>query len=588
MEPDFRGETGGSSRHATTSILDATMNFRPVIYQGRMMTRIQLSIVISVALFLIFIDQTHARSSPSMDSATEARTESSGANQSLADKLAVRPLSEIAVAIANGTVSSEQMVRSYLRRIAEIDRSGSSINAVLALNPNAIADARKADEAIARGNNIGILHGVPVLLKDNIETLDPVATTAGSFALKDNVSERDAPVAAGLRSAGAIILGKTNLSQWANFRSANSVSGWSAIGGIVRNPHILSRSACGSSSGSGAATAAALAAATVGTETNGSIICPASANGVVGFKPSVGLVSQNGIVPISTSQDTAGPMTRSVRDAALMLTAMVTDKGRPNFVSALDRNFLKGKRIGVMRFAIGRNAGVAKLFDEALKVLEAEGAILMDIESFDRPEGFSRASRMVTQVEFKHTINRYLRSTDPDKVTVRSLEQLIAFNRETPEEALVLFNQARFLAAQARPDVTDPDYLSALHLVQKATRQDGIDKMLKDHDVEILVAPSRGPAYIIDAIYGDQSHGGIGAGYIAAIAGYPNMTVPMGSLHGLPIGLDLMSSHGRDSDVLAAGYAYEQASGKIVTPGYLQDVFEVPAIGEAMRTKALR
>lgn len=549
------------------------------------MNKLYLLVAILAAPLSIFIDQTHAQSASSPVYETGTPRESYDAAQLIADKLAIRPLSDIAAAIASGTVTSEQMVTAYLRRIAEIDSSGSSVNAVLALNPTAIADARKADAAIARGDKIGILHGVPVLLKDNIETLDPVATTAGSLALKDNVSGRDAPVTAGLRSEGAIILGKTNLSQWANFRSANSVSGWSAMGGIVRNPHVLSRSACGSSSGSGAAAAAALAAATVGTETNGSIICPASTNGVVGFKPSVGLVSQRGIVPISISQDTAGPMTRSVRDAALMLTAMVNEKHGQNFVSALDRDFLKGKRIGVMRFAIGRSADVAKLFDQALAVLEAEGAILVNIESFERPEGFSRASRMVTRAEFKHTINRYLKSTDPERVTVRTLEQLIAFNQETPEEALFLFNQARFIAAQASPGLDDLEYKSARGLVQKATRKDGIDRMLSEYDVEILVAPSRGPAYIIDAIYGDQSHGGIGAGYIAAIAGYPNMTVPMGSLHGLPIGLDFMGGNGRDSDVLAAGYAYEQASEKIVTPSYLPDLFAVPTVGKIMQSK---
>lgn len=236
---------------------------------------------------------------------------------------------------------------------------------------------------------------------------------------------------------------------------------------------------------------------------------------------------------------------------------------------------------------IGRNAGVEKLFDEALKVLEAEGAILVNIESFDRPEGFSRAARTVTQVEFKHAINRYLKSTDPKKVTIRTLEQLITFNQETPEEALFLFNQARFIAAQARPGLDDPEYKSARDLVQKATRKDGIDRMLSEYNVEVLVAPSRGPAYIIDAIYGDQSHGGIGADYIAAIAGYPNMTVPMGSVHGLPIGLDFMSGNRRDSGVLAAGYAYEQASGKIVTPGYLPDLFAVPAVGKAMQSKVV-
>lgn len=502
-----------------------------------------------------------------------------------ADRLALGALSEIAIAIAEGTVSSEDMVQAYLRRIEAIDRSGPTLNAILALNPNALADARKADEARMRGDTLGLLHGVPVLLKDNIETRDPMATTAGSFALKDNIVDRDAPVVAGLRAAGAIILGKTNLSEWANFRSSDSVSGWSAIGGITRNPHMLSRSACGSSSGSGVATAAALAAGAVGTETNGSIICPASSNGVVGFKPTVGLVSQVGIVPISSSQDTAGPMTRSVRDAAIMLTAMATGDDKQDFVAALDENYLNGKQVGVMRFAVGPNDKVAALFDEALTTLEAQGAILVDIEHFDRLDGYRQASRFVTQTEFKHTLNEYFATTDPAEVAVRTLEDLIAFNRNTPEEALSLFDQERMTAAQERPGVSDPEYKAAAALAQRATRQEGIDKMLAEYDVDILISPSRGPAFIIDAVYGDQSPGGIGAGYIAAVAGYPNMTVPLGAVNGLPVGIDFMSGKGRDADVLAAGYDYEQATKKIVTPKYLENALSVPEISRIMQPK---
>lgn len=505
------------------------------------------------------------------------------AQMRLADGLALADLSEIAIAIASGRVTSESMVKAYLRRIESIDKSGPQLNAILSLNPNALNDARATDTALARGAELGALHGVPILLKDNIESLEPIATTAGSYALKDNVVNRDAPMTAGLRAAGAIILGKTNLSQWANFRSADSVSGWSAVGGVVRNPHVLSRSACGSSSGSGAAAAAALAAGTVGTETNGSIICPASSNGVVGFKPTVGLVSQIGIVPISHSQDTAGPMTRTVRDAALMLSAMAT--GEQDFVQALDDKFLEGKRIGVLRFAVGENAGVRRLFAEALKVLEAQGAVLVDIDAYDRPDDYRDSSRFVTQAEFKHTLNQYLATTDPNHVSVRTLEALIAFNERTPEEALFLFDQERMISSQARPGIEDAGYQAAAEVVRKATREDGIDKMLADHDVSILVAPSRGPAFIIDAIYGDQSPGGVGAGYIAAVAGYPNMTVPMGQVHGLPIGIDFMGGAGRDAEVLAAGYDFEQANPARIVPQYLPTVLAVEAIGRVVNPK---
>ena len=311
------------------------------------------------------------------------------ATLSQADQLANGTLSQIAEAIAIGEVSSEEMTRAYLARIEKIDRSGPTLRSVLSLNPDAMDAAKAADAAREAGQVLGPLHGVPVLLKDNIETKDSVATTAGALVLKDNIVNRDAPLAAGLRGAGAIILGKTNLSQWANFRSNESISGWSAMGGQVRNPHVLDRSPCGSSSGSGAATAAALAAGTVGTETNGSVICPSTINGIVGFKPTVGLVSQEGIVPISSTQDTAGPMTRSVRDAAIMLNAMATGPGADiDFTEGLSDTSLQGKRIGILRFAVGSHPGVSALFEQALKDLEAQGATLVDIAELNLPDGY--------------------------------------------------------------------------------------------------------------------------------------------------------------------------------------------------------
>jgi len=278
-------------------------------------------------------------------------------------------------------------------------------------------------------------------------------------------------------------------------------------------------------------------------------------------------------------------MTRTVRDTAIMLTAMATGEGKQDFTKRLDENFLDGKRVGVLRFAIGRNPEIITLFDEALETIKDQGAILVDIDEFDLPEGYGAASGFVLQAEFKHTLNEYLATTDPAEVSVRTLEDLIAFNRETPQEAIFLFNQARMKASQARPGIDDEGYKKAQKLVQRATRDDGIDRMLGEYNVDILIAPSRGPTFIIDPIHGDQAPGGTGAGYIAAVAGYPNMTVPMGTTKGLPIGIDFMSGKGRDGDVLAAGYDYEQASQKIVTPTYLENSLGVRAIGEAINPK---
>lgn len=508
------------------------------------------------------------------------------ASAAFLEALILKDLTEIANAISRGQVSSQSVVTAYIERIGKLDRSGPHLNAVLALNPNAIEDARHADAVLSKGKSLGPLHGVPILLKDNIESKDPLATTAGSFALKDNVTGRDAAVVAFLRSAGAIILGKTNLSQWANYRSSSSVGGWSALGGVVRNPHMLNRSACGSSSGSAVAVSAALAAAALGTETNGSIICPASTNGIVGLKPTVGLVDQSGIVPISFSQDTAGPMTRSVRDAALLLTVMAGKGDSVDYTAHLDKDYFSGKRIGVLKFAIGPNPDVSQMFKSSLSVLESLGAQLVPIETYQRPlEQYRRASSVVLQTEFKHTINAYLKTTDPSRVSTRTLADLIQFNETTQEESMTLFDQALFIQAQAAPGIDDPAYLNARELARYVTQDQGIDKFLAEHDVDLLVSPSRGPAYIIDVVYGDQAPGGIGAGYMAAVAGYPNLTVPMGMTHGLPIGIDFMSGHGRDGDVLAAGYAYEQATKSFTAPNFSKNEWSIEEIAEAMATK---
>lgn len=523
------------------------------------------SLLASVAFLLLT-----ACNAPEPDTALEApaATAEQSAQATRADALAMDTLSVIADAIAAGEVSSEDMVAAYLVRIENIDRSGPTLRSVLALNPKALDDARAADAARAAGQSLGPLHGVPILLKDNIESKDPVATTAGALVLKDNVTNRDASLTAGLRAAGAIILGKTNLSQWANFRSNDSISGWSAMGGQVRNPHMLDRSPCGSSSGSGAATAASLAAGTVGTETNGSVICPSTVNGIVGFKPTVGLVAQDGIVPISSTQDTAGPMTRSVRDAALMLNAMATGPGaNVDFAAGLSQTSLDGKRIGVLRFAVGSHPGVSALFDEALKALEAQGAILVDIKELNLPEGYGAGETKVLQVEFKHTLNTYLANAAPG-VKHRTLKEVIAFNEANADIELPLFDQSIMVASEAQPGREDEGYKAALEKIVTASGVNGIDKFLGENSVEVLVAPSFGPSWLVDAVYGDNTLGGAGAGYLAAIAGYPHLTVPMGTVRGLPVGLSFISTAGEDAAVLSFGYDYEQATKLIPTPNY--------------------
>ncbi|MBO6688667.1 MAG: amidase [Henriciella sp.] len=496
-----------------------------------------------------------------------------------------KSLPEIADGLQSGQVRSVDLVLAYQTRIEQIDQNGPTLQSVLALNPTALDDARDSDERRMLGKGWGPLDGVPILLKDNIESLDPVATTAGALALKDNITGRDSPLVAGLRAQGAIILGKTNLSQWANFRSNESLSGWSALGGQVRNPHMLDRNPCGSSSGSGAAAAASLAAGAVGTETNGSIICPSNVNGVVGFKPTVGVVPQQYIIPISHSQDTAGPMTKTVKGAAMMLTAMAGMDASIDYAAGLDTASLSGKRVGVMRFAQGSNADIHAQFDAALAVLEAQGAELVEIDTFDPDaENFWGEALSVLEYEFRHTLNAYLADT-PDNVSTRSLAELIAFNEANADIELALFDQDLLESSEAKGPLTDEAYLNALAAIQAATREKGIDKLLAEHSVDMLVAPSGPVSPRVDPINGDTWPSWAGAGYLAAIAGYPHITVPMGDVHGVPIGFSIMGAKDADAEILSWGYAYEQASQMRVEPQYLANAEARREIAAAMEAK---
>ena len=479
--------------------------------------------------------------------------------------------------LASGSMHEELLITLYLDRILKIDDYGPKLGAVIATFPGAPGEARRLSEERRAGKPRGPLHGIPILIKDNIEAKGPVPTTAGSLALKDNITNRDAPLVARLRDAGAIILGKTNLSEWANIRSNNSTSGWSAIGGLTKNPHALDRNTCGSSAGSGAATAASLAPITIGTETDGSITCPAGVNGVVGFKPTVGLVSRTHIVPISHSQDTAGPMTLTVRDAAAVMTVIAgsdpadpataeADARKVDYTAALSPDALKGKRIGVLRDRIGDRADIAALFDAAMKQMTELGATVVEIaDSRKGLEELGAAELAVLMTELKADMATYLAGL-PAKDGPKTLADLIAFNKANPEE-LKWFDQSLFDLAESKGGLDSPAYVAARAKAARLAGAEGIDRLMKEHDVSLLVGVTNGPAWSSDLVNGDH-YTGPSASQLPAVAGYPHLTVPMGAVHGLPIGVSFIGGKWADAEVLAAGYAYEQASGKRVAPTY--------------------
>lgn len=458
---------------------------------------------------------------------------------------------------------AEANVSSALARIKTLNPR---LNAVIAVDPGALRSARALDDSRrARGP----LYGMVLLVKDNVDMAGPLPTTAGSLALKDNVTGRDAPFLARLRAAGAIALGKANLSEWANIRAEASISGWSAVGGQTRNPHALSRNTCGSSSGSGAAVAAQMVDAAIGTETDGSITCPAAMNGIVGIKPTVGLVSRTHVVPISHSQDTAGPMTRDVETAARLLTVMAgsdpadpatraADSRKHDYVAALDTGALKGARIGVLRFATGWHAGVDARFEAALAVLKAQGAALIDIKTGPNRREIGDHEFTVLLTELKADLGAYLAST-PANVKIRTLADLIAFNKANAGTEMGLFGQDIFEKAQATSGLADPEYLKARETALRLAGKEGIDRMLAEARVEVLVAPTAAPAWFIDPVNADQSPGG-SAGGLAAVSGYPHLTVPMGGVRGLPVGLSFIGPAWSEARLLALGYAFEQAA----------------------------
>lgn len=473
-------------------------------------------------------------------------------------------IEQIQQQIQAGQLSSMALVQYYLQRIQQYDDNGITLNAVVQLNDNALKRAKMLDKERLEKGLRGPLHGIPILLKDNIDTAEGMANTAGSMALQHNYPEDDAFLVKQLRDAGAIILGKANLSEWANFRSTHASSGWSGLYGQSKNPYDITRSPCGSSSGSAIAVAANLTILAIGTETDGSVTCPASANGVVGIKPSLGTVSRDGIIPISHSQDTAGSMARTVTDAVHLLAAMVavdrqdegSVKSKIDYSSHLKVDGLKGKRIGIVRNLMGYHPGVDQTFEKAVAVLKAQGAIIVDNANIETVGQWDEAEFEVLLYEFKADLNDYLGKTTANQP--KSLEALIRYNEQYKRQEMAYFGQELFYMAQAKKSLDDKAYKKHRQTAKALSGKKGIDATLKKHQLDILIAPTAQPAWKIDKINGDHYMGS--ASSPAATSGYPHITVPMGQVHGLPVGLSFFAGFLEEGQLIEAAYGYEQAS----------------------------
>ena len=472
---------------------------------------------------------------------------------------------ELQALMVSGETTAYSLAEYYLNRIEEYDKRGPKLNAVIELNPDAPQIADALDEERRKSGSRGPLHGIPIMLKDNIDTADKMMTTAGSLALKGSRPKHDAPLVSKLRAAGAVILGKTNLSEWANFRSTRSSSGWSSRGGQTNNPYALDRNPCGSSSGSGVAVSANLCAAAIGTETDGSIVCPAGVNGVVGLKPTVGLINSRGIIPIAHSQDTAGPMTRSVTDAAILLGVLADTELQTDYTQFLVADGLEGARIGVARAFFGFHERVDAVVEEALVAMRAAGAELIDVD-LESGAAYSESESEVLLYEFKDGLNTYLQDLGPD-APVRSLADVIAFNKAHAERVMPYFGQELLLQAQSKGPLSEPAYREALARNHRLSQREGIDATLERYGLEAIVAPTNGPAWTTDLINGD--HGVGGSSSPAAVAGYPNLTVPAGFVEGLPIGISFFGTAYREPALLKLAFAFEQATRVRQTPRFL-------------------
>mgnify|MGYP003625725579 FL=1 len=476
----------------------------------------------------------------------------------------------------DGTYTVKGVVEAYLKRIEEIDRSGPTLNSIIQINPDAIKNAEQLDLEMAQGNIRGPLHGIPILLKDNIDTHDKMATTAGSRALLNSYPLQDSHVAKQLKEAGALILGKANLSEWANFRGELSSSGWSGVNGQTKNPYVLDRNPCGSSSGSAVAVSANLSMLAIGTETNGSIVCPSNSNGIVGIKPTVGLVSRSGVIPISYTQDTPGPMARTVTDAAICLgvltgidpadekTLASQEKFYKDYTQFLKEDGLRGKRIGFYQTPLGKNYKVDTLMSKAVDFMKRQGAEIININEISSAD-VGGYSFQVMLYEYKDGLNKYFRSLGPN-AAIKSLEELIAFNRNDSIE-LKFYNQKYLEMAQEKGDLNDEAYQKALANMLKGSREEGIDKIMNLHHLDAIIAPTGSPAWKTDLINGDSFQ--LGSSSPAARAGYPNITVPMGFVDELPVGISFFGSAWSEPILLEIAYAYEQGTKHRKAPKFL-------------------
>lgn len=478
----------------------------------------------------------------------------------------------------NGDFTVTEVVKAYIHRIEKIDQKGPGLHSVITLNPDAIHIAEQLDKELKEGKIRGPMHGIPVLIKDNIDTHDLMPCTAGSRALMNSFPKQDSYIVTKLREAGAVIIGKTNLSEWANFRGELSTSGWSGVGGQTKNPYDLSRNPCGSSSGSGVAVSANLTIIAIGTETNGSIVCPATSNGIVGIKPTVGLLSRSGIIPISFTQDTPGPMARTVRDAAICLGVMVgvdkadqltlasQGKSYTDYTQFLKKDGLKGKRIGLFTEPLGSHFKVDSLMESAVKYLKSQGAIIIEIDSIADPET-ENWSFEVMLYEYKDGLNKYFESLGPS-APIKNVADLIAFNlRDTVE--LDYFNQKYLEMAQEKGGLNSPEYLKALKGMQQNMRKNGIDRVMDENKLDAIIAPTGAPAWETDITNGDSFH--VGSSSPAAIAGYPNISVPMGNIDGLPVGISFFGRAWSEPLLIEIAYSYEQGTKHRIIPHFIDN-----------------
>jgi amidase len=489
-------------------------------------------------------------------------------------------ISDLQARMKSGEISGQSLTQAYLDRINEIDKAGPVLNSVIEVNSDALAIAAALDKERKEKGARGPMHGIPVLIKDNIDTADGMQTTAGSLALMGSKPAQDSAVARKLREAGALILGKTNLSEWANIRSSHSTSGWSGRGGLTKNPYALDRNACGSSSGSGAATSANLCVVAVGSETDGSIVCPSSANGIVGIKPTLGLISRLGIIPIAHSQDTAGPMARTVRDAAILLgalagtdphdpaTADASAKMQKDYTQSLDPNGLKGARLGIARKYFGFSDAVDALMNHLIDEMKSAGAVIVDPADLETHGKFDETELLVLLYELKADLNVYL-AHRPD-AKVKTLADVIAFNDKNRAKEMPYFGQDLFLKAQEKGPLTDKEYLAALAANHSLSREKGIDAVMDKFHLDALVAPTGAPAWMTDLANGDHAVGG--SSNAAAVAGYPNINVPAGFVFGLPIGISFFGRAWSERALLKIAYGFEQTVKARKTPQFLPEI----------------